>query len=193
MDIRALRQCEARIVLWKYFAEQLHRIEQLARRQMLVAEHQHRMVDERAVQPFPQRDTDRLREVDAATSAPVCEDSDLIIATDCAASRARATCPNQQGKVPVMASGPQSNLDFTRFFADMKLPALPDMETFLAANRKNLETLSAANRVALEGAQAVARRHMEIVQSSMAELTEAMQRLPPPTRRRSRRRNRRSC
>jgi len=74
-----------------------------------------------------------------------------------------------------MASGPMPNMDFTKFFADMKLPALPDMETFLAANRKNLETLSAANRVALEGAQAVARRHMEIVQSSMTELTQAMQ------------------
>ena len=70
-----------------------------------------------------------------------------------------------------MASNPQSNMDFSRFFADMKLPALPDMEMFLAASRKNLETLSAANRVALEGAQAVARRHMEIVQSSMAEVT----------------------
>jgi phasin family protein len=76
-----------------------------------------------------------------------------------------------------MASGPQSSMDFSKFFADMKLPALPDMETFLAASRKNLETLSAANRVALEGAQAVARRHMEIVQSSMTELTEAMQAL----------------
>ena len=76
-----------------------------------------------------------------------------------------------------MATGPLPNMDFTRFFADMKLPALPDMEAFLAANRKNLETLSAANRVALEGAQAVAKRHMEIVQSSMAELTEAMQSL----------------
>src|SRR6476620_6114860 len=78
-----------------------------------------------------------------------------------------------------MASGPQSksaaDTDFSKFFAEMKLPALPDMETFLAANRKNLETLSAANRVALEGAQAVARRHMEIVQSSMTELTQAMQ------------------
>jgi len=74
-----------------------------------------------------------------------------------------------------MASGPMPNMDFTKFFAEMKLPALPDMETFLAANRKNLETLSAANRVALEGAQAVARRHMEIVQSSMTELTQAMQ------------------
>jgi phasin family protein len=76
-----------------------------------------------------------------------------------------------------MVTGPQSNMDFTKFFAEMKLPALPDIETFLAANRKNLETLSAANRVALEGAQAVARRHMEIVQSSMSELTEAMKEL----------------
>ena len=67
--------------------------------------------------------------------------------------------------------------DFTRFFADMKLPALLDVEALLNANRKNLETLSAANRVALEGAQAVARRHMEIVQSSMSELVEAMQAL----------------
>jgi len=85
-----------------------------------------------------------------------------------------------------MASGPQSKsggsasvpgTDFTKYFAEMKLPALPDMEAFLAASRKNLETLSAANRVALEGAQAVARRHMEMVQSSMAELTEAMKAL----------------
>jgi phasin family protein len=85
-----------------------------------------------------------------------------------------------------MASGPQSksggpklipDMDFTKFFADMKLPALPDMEAFLAANRKNLETLTAANRVALEGAQAVARRHMEMMQSSMGELTEAMKAL----------------
>ena len=59
-----------------------------------------------------------------------------------------------------MASGPQSksggaqfapDMDFTKFFADMKLPALPDMEAFLSANRKNLETLTAANRA--EGVQ----------------------------------------
>jgi phasin family protein len=85
-----------------------------------------------------------------------------------------------------MASGPQSRsggtnfapgVDFTKFFADMKFPALPDTEAFLAASRRNLETLTAANRVALEGAQAVARRHMEIMQSSMVELTEAMKAL----------------
>ncbi len=64
--------------------------------------------------------------------------------------------------------------DFTKLFADMKLPALPDMEAFVSASRRNMETLTAANRVALEGAQAVARRHMEIVQQNMAELTEAV-------------------
>jgi phasin family protein len=67
--------------------------------------------------------------------------------------------------------------DFGKFFADMKLPAVPDMEAFVAASRRNIETLTAANKVALEGAQAVARRHMEIVQQSMAEMTEAVRAL----------------
>jgi len=76
-----------------------------------------------------------------------------------------------------MAFPPKSMADFGEFgklFADMKLPALPDMEAFVSASKRNMETLTAANRVALEGAQAVARRHMEIVQQNMAELTEAM-------------------
>jgi phasin family protein len=62
--------------------------------------------------------------------------------------------------------------DFSRMFSEMKLPSMPDIDAFIAANKRNMETLSAANRVALEGAQAVARRNMEIMQSSMAELTE---------------------
>lgn len=76
-----------------------------------------------------------------------------------------------------MAYPPKTLADFGEFgkmFADMKLPAVPDMEAFVAASRRNIETLTAANKVALEGAQAVARRHMEIVQQSMAELTEAV-------------------
>jgi phasin family protein len=80
-------------------------------------------------------------------------------------------------KEPPMAFPPKSMADFGEFgklFADMKLPAMPDMEAFVSASRRNMETLTAANRVALEGAQAVARRHMEIVQQSMAELTEAV-------------------
>lgn len=76
-----------------------------------------------------------------------------------------------------MAFPPKSMADFGEFsklFADMKLPAVPDLEALVSASRRNMETLTAANRVALEGAQAVARRHMEIAQQSMAELTEAM-------------------
>ena len=64
--------------------------------------------------------------------------------------------------------------DFKRFFADMKFPAMPDMEAFVNAHRRNMETLSAANRVALEGAQAVARRNMEIMQQSMSEMSETL-------------------
>lgn len=64
--------------------------------------------------------------------------------------------------------------DVTKLFKDMKVPAMPDMEAVLAAHKRNLEALSEANRVALEGAQAVARRHMEIMQSTMTGLTETL-------------------
>jgi phasin family protein len=76
-----------------------------------------------------------------------------------------------------MSFPPKSMADFGEFgklFADMKLPAVPDMEAFVTASRRNMETLTAANKVALEGAQAVARRHMEIMQQNMTELTEAV-------------------
>jgi phasin family protein len=79
-----------------------------------------------------------------------------------------------------MAFPPTSMADFGEFgklFADMKMPAVPGMEAFVAASRRNVETLTAANKVALEGAQTVARRHMEIIQQNMAELTEAMRAL----------------
>lgn len=85
-----------------------------------------------------------------------------------------------------MASGPKpstTNLgagaagDFARMFADMKLPSMPDMENFLSASRRNMEAFTAANRIAMEGAQAVARRNMEIMQQSMAELSACMQAL----------------
>jgi phasin family protein len=83
-----------------------------------------------------------------------------------------------------MATGPQYKLgsipdfaDFTKLFSDMKLPAMPDMDAFVAASRRNMEVFTAANRIALEGAQAVARRHMEIMQQGMTEMTEAVRAL----------------
>ncbi len=71
--------------------------------------------------------------------------------------------------------------DFTRLFSDLKLPAVPDVETLLSAHRRNLDTLSAANRIALEGAQAVAKRHFEIAQQTMSELSETLRSLAAPT------------
>ena len=67
--------------------------------------------------------------------------------------------------------------EFTRMFGELKFPMMPDMEMFLAAHRRNMETLSAANRVALEGAQTVAKRHMEIVQQTMSEMTDTIREL----------------
>lgn len=68
--------------------------------------------------------------------------------------------------------------DFTKAFTDMRFPSmLPDSGVLMAAHRRNMDALSQANRLALEGAQAVARRHMEIMQSTMTELTEHVREL----------------
>ncbi len=67
--------------------------------------------------------------------------------------------------------------EMMRMLSEFRLPAMPtmpDMGGLAEAQRRNLEALSNANRVALEGAQAVARRHMEILQASMAEMTDAI-------------------
>jgi phasin family protein len=70
--------------------------------------------------------------------------------------------------------GMKPDMDMMRMLAEFRLPQMADLEGLAQAQRRNLEALSAANRVALEGAQMVARRHMEIVQQSMGELTDAM-------------------
>jgi phasin family protein len=64
-------------------------------------------------------------------------------------------------------------MDITKMMAEFKLPHV-DVESLLAAQRRNIETLSSANKLAIEGMQAVAKRNMEIMQQSMADMTEAM-------------------
>jgi len=78
-----------------------------------------------------------------------------------------------------MAQGPKlpDFGDFTRMFADLKFPAMPDMNALVAATQRNMDVFTAANRIAVDGAQAVARRHAEIMQQSMTEMTEAMRAL----------------
>ncbi len=83
----------------------------------------------------------------------------------------------------VMDAGMAKMNEFTRMFADMKMPSIPgmpDMDGFLSAHRRNMEVLSAANKVALEGAQTVARRHMEILQQTMQDVTQTMKEMTSP-------------
>jgi len=67
------------------------------------------------------------------------------------------------------------NMDeMMKSFGQMKMP---DMSAFAEAQKRNMEALAHANRVALEGAQAIAKRNMEILQQSVADMTEAAQRM----------------
>lgn len=70
-----------------------------------------------------------------------------------------------------------SQNDMMRMLSEFRMPMMPDLEALASSQRRNLEALSQANRVALEGAQAIARRHMEILQQGVAELTQSMQSL----------------
>jgi phasin family protein len=94
------------------------------------------------------------------------------------AEQAAATAQNMGRQM--MEKGMAGMAEFSKLFSEMKMPGMMGMETFLAAQRRNMEVLSAANRVALEGAQAVAKRHMEIMQQTMAEMTESMRELASP-------------
>ena len=99
--------------------------------------------------------------------------------TDDPATRMQSTAAqaaenvNQMGR-SMADAGKAQMAEFTKMFGDMKMPGMPDMDGFLSLHRKNLEVLTAANKVALEGAQTVARRHMEIMQQTMHEVSETM-------------------
>ncbi len=87
---------------------------------------------------------------------------------------ARRTHETVGGFARAAAEGQQAMAgDMTRMFKEMRFPSvIPDSGALMAAHRRNMEALSSANRMALEGAQAVARRHMEIMQQTMSELSE---------------------
>jgi phasin family protein len=74
-------------------------------------------------------------------------------------------------------SAQQATQEFTKLFSQLKMPGLPDVEALVAAQRKNFEAMTTANKVAMEGAQTVARRHMEIMQAAMTDMTETVKSL----------------
>jgi phasin family protein len=83
----------------------------------------------------------------------------------------------------MMALLPESTADLRecgKLFADLNHPAVADIEAFAAAIRLNVETLAVIDRIVSESARKVARRHMEIVQQSMADVTGAVRTIPSP-------------
>lgn len=92
-------------------------------------------------------------------------------------SKSRSSAGAGAGAEGPKMSNFMPDFDFQKAFSAMKIPSMPDMEVVLGAYRRNLEALSEANRVALEGAQTVARRHMEIMQKTMADLSEQLRRV----------------
>ena len=60
------------------------------------------------------------------------------------------------------------DMDVGKAFAGFSFPGL-DIESIVAAQRKNLEALSQANQLAVEGVQAVARRQVELARQAVDE------------------------
>src|SRR5262249_6824427 len=66
VDLRAVRQRELGILLQEHLTEQLYGREQLGRRQLLVAEHEDRVLDKCLVQPVAGHRVGRLAQVEPA-------------------------------------------------------------------------------------------------------------------------------
>ena len=77
-------------------------------------------------------------------------------------------------------SAPKPETDFTKLFATLRLPLMPDLGALMAAQQRNVEALTQAYRVTLEGGQQVARQHMDIMRQTLTELSETLQGLPSP-------------
>ena len=60
------------------------------------------------------------------------------------------------------------DMDVGKAFAGFTFPGL-DLESLVAAQRKNLEAFSQANQLAVEGVQAVARRQVELARQAVDE------------------------
>ena len=83
------------------------------------------------------------------------------------------------------------NLDFSKFLGDFKFPTdfkIPtdfkfpsiDIESYIAAQRKNVEALTQANRLAYDGLQAVTKRQIEIVRQSLDQASQAVREVSEP-------------
>jgi phasin family protein len=65
------------------------------------------------------------------------------------------------------------DVDVSKALAGFTFPGF-DVESMVAAQRKNLEALTQANQLAVEGVQAIARRQVELARQAVDEASAAM-------------------
>lgn len=65
------------------------------------------------------------------------------------------------------------NADMTKMFEGAKMPGF-DTEALTDAQKKNVQAIVDANRVAAEGYQSLFKKQVEVMQASVAELTDTM-------------------
>jgi phasin family protein len=71
------------------------------------------------------------------------------------------------------------DMDVGKAFAGFTFPGV-DVESIVAAQRKNLEALTQANQLAVEGVQAVARRQVELARQAVDEASSLFRELSQP-------------
>ncbi len=71
------------------------------------------------------------------------------------------------------------DMDVGKAFAGFAFPGL-DVESIVAAQRKNLEALTQANQLAVEGVQAVARRQVELARQAVDEASSLLREWTQP-------------
>src|SRR5580700_4343804 len=71
------------------------------------------------------------------------------------------------------------DFDVTKMFADYRFRPF-DAEAVWAAQRRNIEALSQANQLAVEGVHAVAKRHIEMTQQTLEDLSTLMREMAQP-------------
>jgi phasin family protein len=86
-----------------------------------------------------------------------------------------------EGQMAMTTNGKQTffDMDVSKAFAGFQFPGF-DVESLVAAQRKNLEAFTQANQLAVEGAQAIARRYVELIRQAVEEASTALKEMTQP-------------
>jgi phasin family protein len=80
----------------------------------------------------------------------------------------------------INGKNPFLDMDVGKAFAGFSFPGL-DLESLVAAQRRNLEAFTQANQLAVEGFQAVARRQVELARQSVDEASALLREWTQPS------------